>query len=335
MLKSNFHRILLALALCAATGLVATPATNADSPKASATPATTTTAPTATSTTPAVPAATITFHLKTRAVPKDKAQNVLENTPSIRTEQWRPGETAIIICDMWTQHGCKHATTRINELAPQMNRVLEDARAEGIFIVHAPSGDQQNFDKDYPEKPKARLTTKAFRKGFGSSTHWPNWEHSSPSEKGARFPVNSDDGGCSVCGHSEPLLKFNAHQTPHLTIKDEDSLTDDFKEIIDSFRHRGIKNVIIMGVHTNMCIIGRPFGLRAMKKHGFNVVLMRDMTDLMYNNVPGKETRWPNVKHFEGLHLVVAYIETYISPTVSSTDITGAPSFQFKEDTGK
>ena len=32
-----------------------------------------------------------------------------------------------------------------------------------------------------------------------------------------------------------------------------------------------------------MCVLGRPFGLRQMAKNGKNVVLMRDMTDTMYN----------------------------------------------------
>ena len=32
-----------------------------------------------------------------------------------------------------------------------------------------------------------------------------------------------------------------------------------------------------------MCVLGRPFGLRQMAKNGKNVVLMRDLTDTMYN----------------------------------------------------
>ena len=35
--------------------------------------------------------------------------------------QWNPKETAIVICDMWNQHWCKGATTRVAELAPYMN----------------------------------------------------------------------------------------------------------------------------------------------------------------------------------------------------------------------
>ena len=45
-----------------------------------------------------------------------------------------------------------------------------------------------------------------------------------------------------------------------------------------------------MGVHTNMCVIGRSFGLRNMVRLGMNVVLMRDMTDTMYDS-----KQWPEV----------------------------------------
>jgi hypothetical protein len=55
---------------------------------------------------------------------------------------------------------------------------------------------------------------------------------------------------------------------------------------------RRIDNVILMGVHLNMCVSGRPFGLRQMAKNGKHVVLMRDMTDTMYN-----PARWPFVSH--------------------------------------
>ena len=66
-------------------------------------------------------------------------------------------------------------------------------------------------------------------------------------------------------------------------------------EVWNILTSRHIKNVILTGVHTNMCVLGRPFGLRQMARNGKNVVLMRDMTDTMYN-----PKRWPYVSHFEG-----------------------------------
>jgi len=64
-----------------------------------------------------------------------------------------------------------------------------------------------------------------------------------------------------------------------------------------------------------------------MKRMGMNVVLMRDMTDLMYNSkMP------PFVNHFTGLDLIVDYIETYVCPSIVSTDFTGKKQFRFKGD---
>src|SRR5258708_21285460 len=81
---------------------------------------------------------------------------------------------------------------------------------------------------------------------------------------------------------------------------------------------RGIKNVIVMGVHTNMCVLGGPFGLRQMAKNGKNVVLARDLTDAMYN--PQKS---PFVSHRRGTEMVIEHVEKYVAPSILSADISG------------
>jgi len=82
-----------------------------------------------------------------------------------------------------------------------------------------------------------------------------------------------------------------------------------------------------MGVHLNMCVLGRPFGIRQMVRLGKNVALVRDMTDTMYD--PRRE---PKVSHFEGTDLVVEHVEKFWCPTLLSTDLTGRPPFRFQED---
>ena len=37
---------------------------------------------------------------------------------------------------------------------------------------------------------------------------------------------------------------------------------------------RGVANVLLVGVHTNMCVLGRPFGLRQLSALGKNVALV-------------------------------------------------------------
>jgi type 1 glutamine amidotransferase len=76
-----------------------------------------------------------------------------------------------------------------------------------------------------------------------------------------------------------------------------------------------------------MCVIGRPFGLRNMVRLGKNVVLVRDLTDAMYNS---RQT--PQVSHFRGTELIVEYIERYVCPTITSSSLLAKPSFSFKQD---
>jgi type 1 glutamine amidotransferase len=82
-----------------------------------------------------------------------------------------------------------------------------------------------------------------------------------------------------------------------------------------------------MGVHTNMCVLGRPFGLRQMARNGKNVVLMRDLTDTMYN-----PERWPYVTHFVGTDRIIEHIEKFVCPTITSVDFLGGDPFRFKND---
>ncbi|MDR1981142.1 MAG: isochorismatase family protein [Tannerellaceae bacterium] len=232
-------------------------------------------------------------------------------------ESWIPAETAIIICDMWDRHWCDDATARVAEMAPVMNNLLTVARAKGVKIVHAPS-DCMDYYKDYPGRKEAMKykDKKIAALADGSKL---------PSEDGVPWPVDQSDEGCE--NNDCYAHRVWEKQIDALDIKDQDLISDSGAEIGAYFKKKGVKNVILVGVHTNMCVIGRSFGLRAMKRMGMNVVLMRDMTDLMYNHEMA-----PFVDHFSGLDLMVEYIETYVCPSIVSTDFLGKKQFKFKGD---
>src|SRR3954451_24572559 len=109
-------------------------------------------------------------------------------------------------------------------------------------------------------------------------------------------------------------------QTAAIEIAEADAITDDGQEAWNLLASRGIDNVILCGVHLNMCVLGRPFAIRQMTVLGKNVALMRDMTDTMY-----KPDHPPGVSHFEGTDRVVEHVERYWCPSFLSTDITGKP----------
>src|SRR5712692_3390385 len=60
-------------------------------------------------------------------------------------------ETGLLICDMWDNHWCSGAARRVNALAKVMAPVVDQARAGGVQIIHAPS-DVMEFYKDYPQR---------------------------------------------------------------------------------------------------------------------------------------------------------------------------------------
>jgi nicotinamidase-related amidase/type 1 glutamine amidotransferase len=251
-----------------------------------------------------------------------------------KTEQWDPTQTAVIVCDMWDAHHCLNAVRRAEEMAPRMNQVLESARKRGVLILHAPSGCMEPY-KDRPGRKRAQEAPRApnLPEDIGE------WCRLIPSEEKGKYPIDQSDGGedDDPVEHEQwhhrlagmgrnPKSPWKA-QIDLLKIHDNDAISDSGVEVWNLLEHRGIKNVILMGVHANMCVLGRPFGLRQMAKNGKNVVLMRDLTDTMYN-----PERWPYVTHFIGTELIVEHVEKFVCPTITSIDFLGGEPFRFKND---
>jgi nicotinamidase-related amidase/type 1 glutamine amidotransferase len=275
------------------------------------------------------PAAAIAVHKRSRVTEAGGTFSIAE-----KVESWDPKQTAIIVCDMWDAHHCLNAVRRAEEMAPRMNQVLANARDRGVFIIHAPSSCMDPY-KDHPGRKRMQAAPKA----PNLPSDIAEWCRKIPTEEKGTYPVDQDDGGedddpvehelwhqrMAGMGRN-PKSPWKA-QLDLLKIRDEDGISDSGVEIWNMLEHSGIRNVILLGVHTNMCVLGRPFGLRQMAKNGKNVVLMRDMTDTMYN-----PERWPYVTHFVGTDLIVEHVEKYVCPTITSVDFLGGSPFRFKND---
>ncbi len=219
----------------------------------------------------------------------------------IETEKNIPAaEIAIVICDMWDNHWCRGAAERVNAMAPRMNDVIKAARAMGVTIVHAPS-DTMSFYEGTP----ARLRMQAV----------PPVEPPAPLEHdNPPLPIDDSDNGPDT--GEKPWWKAWTREHPAIEIdQEQDYITEDGREVYSLLQQRGIRQVLLMGVHTNMCILARSFAIRQMVKWGVEVALVRDLTDAMYN--PAMR---PYVSHAEGTRLVIEYIEKFWCPTVLSED---------------
>lgn len=227
--------------------------------------------------------------------------------------EWEATQTAIIIIDMWNNHTCKSAAQRVVEMAPHMNLVVKAARSKGVFIIHAPSNCMDAY-RDTPARQRARDAR------FAPATAKFQWNYFNPEREGVLDP-KLEQAGCS-CDADHPCDgKPNwTSQIATLEIHEHDAVTDDGQEIHNLLAERGIENVIVMGVHTNRCVLGRPFGIRQMVYLGKNVVLCRDLTDSFHRD-PGR--------HFEGVAQIIAHVERYWCPTIASDSITDKPPFVF------
>ncbi|MCA9017846.1 MAG: hypothetical protein KDA77_21155 [Planctomycetaceae bacterium] len=254
-----------------------------------------------------------------------------ESLPVKEAVYWKPAETAIIVCDMWDDHTCKQAAKRVAEMAPAMNQTLKAAREKGVFIIHAPSG-RMNFYADTPQRQRALAAP------FVKAPLDFDWKYWNDEKEGQPLVfVRAGGCGCRIpCKGWVPdetgLRHWKGEKVPWtrqiktIEIAPEDAISDNGQEVYNMLEERGIQNVVLMGVHTNLCVCGRPFGLRQMMYQGKNAVLCRDLTDSLF------QQQDPPISHFRGTELVVEHIEKRICPTMTSTTFTGKPEFRFDEN---
>lgn len=231
---------------------------------------------------------------------------------------WKASETAIIVCDMWQEHPCKLAQYRADRMAGRMNEVISWARDHGVAIVHAPSGGMDHYEGT---SYRQRMQQAQYHKPPVPIQGW--CYHNSEYE--GKWPIVDDvrlaEG--AVTGCDDPLPRahkdHDRHQNEQIKIVGYDGVSDDGQEIFNFIEQEGRKNIVLMGVHTNMCILGRPFGIRQQRYLRKNVVLCRDLTDALYD--PRDP---PHVSHAQGLQLVIHHIEQFWCPSILGGDLMTA-----------
>lgn len=266
-------------------------------------------------------------------------QPVAEGAPRYhqlsRDEQWKAGETALIICDMWDSHHCVNAVRREAEIAPRIDAFAKELRSRGATIIHAPSSCMSHY-QNHPARKRAQAIPLA----ANMPADIESWCDHIPSEEAAAYPIDQADGGedDDPADHAQWAQRLKAigrnpkspwlAQCPAIEINAQrDFISDSGPEIWSVLSDKKIANVILVGVHTNMCVLGRPFGLRRLAAAGKNVVLARDLTDTMID-----PNTWPYANHFTGTELIISHIERYVCPTISSDQILGGVEHRFSSD---
>jgi nicotinamidase-related amidase len=224
---------------------------------------------------------------------------------------------AVVICDMWDAHHCVSAASRVAEMAPRVNETVTALRDHGSLIVHAPSGCTGPY-----------VGTDARRRIVAVPTATPpvpiDWNDADARREEPLPAAFSDPGPCS-CESPEPCCEAETpypwtRQIDVIGIEDVDAISDDGGEIYSLLEARRIEDVLVLGVHTNLCVLGRPFGIRQLVYLGKRPLLCRDLTDSFHR---------ARMQHCEGTKLVVAHIERFWCGSTTSDELVGGARFRF------
>ena len=216
----------------------------------------------------------------------------------LATEKVDPNRVGVIAVDVWNYHWCKTATMRVDAIVPRMNKALDAARALGMTVMLCPSDVVDNY-VGYPQREVVFALPKV----------------PVPTVLNVTCPPVPDAGGCA-CGRERCAVNYGWDgMNPALRIADADLMPDTQAEVYAICKQRGLTHLIYVGFHTQVCLLGKPMGLKAMKSAGLRCVLARDMTDAHPGYDPSR-----NFTPDLNTEQVVEHFEKFLAPTISFQD---------------
>jgi nicotinamidase-related amidase len=233
--------------------------------------------------------ASLTFSLQSRGE---------DGKPVVREESIDPRKTGIIVVDPWNFHWCKTATMRVDALIPRINRSLAACRELGMTIMLCPS----DVVDHYVGWPQREIVLAMEKRRV-------------PSFQIIECPAPPAGGGCA-CGHDKCVPNFGWDAMhPDLKIGTDDLMPDTLEDVWSIGQNRHLTHLIYAGVHTEICLLGKPMGLRNLKAVGMKCILARDLTDAHPDYDPKR-----NVTPDGHTAQVVAHFERYLAPTIMMSD---------------
>jgi hypothetical protein len=227
-----------------------------------------------------------------------QSRDPVSGQPILTPEKIDTSHIGVIAVDVWNYHWCKTATMRVDAIVPRMNKALEAARSLGMTVMLCPSDVVDNY-VGYPQREAVLALSKI----------------PVPKIMEVTCPPVPDAGGCA-CGRERCAVNYGWDgMHPGLYIGAADLMPDTQAEVYAICKKRNLTHLIYVGFHTQVCLLGKPMGLKAMKSAGLRCVLARDMTDAHPGYDPARDFT-PDRNTTE----VVEHFEKHLAPTISFQD---------------
>lgn len=194
----------------------------------------------------------------------------------LRLDSIEIDKSIVFVVDMWDKHWCKEVNEKLTDLAERINLKLRELRAKGFTIMHIPS-DCEAYYQDFEQFKKVKKETKGF-----TSRQVYYGKEINPLRHDLFLLKTLHNEGCN-CKPTCKNKKVWTRQHPAIEIHNNDLIATDPLNIHFYLNNHSFKNIIYMGVHANVCILKRPFGIIKMKQQGYNCLLYKEYTDVMVN----------------------------------------------------
>ena len=177
-------------------------------------------------------------------------------------------ETALVLVDMWNIHFIESWLERAVEgTRESVVPVLDAARYGGLTIVHAPSppvaANYPQLQRHWPPEPSR-------------ADDWPpaEFRHRAGDYAAFRGPRDQPPG---IAIHWDEM-KDQLGMTSAIEVRDDDFVIATGQQLHDLARERRILHLVYAGFATNWCILNRDYGMRAMARRSYNLILLREST---------------------------------------------------------
>lgn len=218
-------------------------------------------------------------------------------------------QTALVLVDCWAEHFIEtHQENSGRIMRETLAPVVEAARAAGITIIHAPS---PTYIRAYPQWLAYASDRELGLEPAPPSDDWPPAEFRRKEGEYAQFArlpepkVTSwvqDPSRYRICEALEP------HPGDFVV-----ATGDQLHRLL---KHRKLLHLLYAGFATNICVLYRDYGTRAMALRGYNVVLLRDCT-IGIESSETVEEKWLTRAAIQSIELMTGH-------TTTSQELLGA-----------
>ena len=184
-----------------------------------------------------------------------KTVTVERAVPELFRVRLDPTRTAVVVCDMWDDHWCKKAVGAVRRAGEGGRTGPEGVPREGHDdhplpvrhdgVLQGPPGTQADAGGEEGQSRRSRRTCRTRRCRSTTRT-----------------------AAATTRNRPSSSRRGRASTRPSRSTRTKDYITDSGSEVYSLMAEKGIDTLIVMGVHTNMCVLNRTFAIKQMVKWG-------------------------------------------------------------------